>query len=462
MDEDMTNRFAVVLAAGQGTRMKSKLYKVLHQVCGKAMVEHVIDQVETAGVDKVVTVVGHGADSVKEILDVRSEYVLQEEQLGTGHAVLQAVDVLGKEVGTTLVICGDTPLLTAETLSNLLTYHEEHDAKATVLTAHADNPFGYGRVIRNTEKHVKKIVEQKDASTEEASVQEINTGTYVFDNQFLFEALSLVKNDNVQGEYYLPDVIEILKNKNEIVMAYQMENMDEALGVNDRIALAEAANTMKKRINKKHMQNGVTILDPANTYIESDVVIGSDTIVEPNVMIKGETIIGEDCLIGSGSVICDSKIGTGVQVTSSHIEQSEMVDGSNIGPNSHIRPNSIIGENVHIGNYVEVKNSTIAKDTRVGHLTYIGDADLGENINVGCGTVFVNYDGKNKHRTSVGDNSFIGCNVNLVAPVNVANNAFLAAGSTITKDVPEGAMGIARSRQENKDGYWKKLPPSQN
>ena len=458
----MTNRFAVVLAAGQGTRMKSKLYKVLHQVCGKAMVEHVVDQLETTGIDKVVTVVGHGAEAVKETLHNRTEYVLQKEQLGTGHAVLQAVGVLGEEEGTTLVICGDTPLLTSETLNDLLTFHEENHAKATVLTAHAENPFSYGRVIRNSENNVEKIVEQKDSSPEELLVQEINTGTYVFDNQYLFKALTSVKNDNVQGEYYLPDVIEILKNDGQVVMAFQMENMSEALGVNDRVALAEAADTMKKRTNEKHMRNGVTILDPANTYIESDVIIGSDTIIEPNVMLKGKTIIGEDCFIGAGSVICDSKIGQGVRVTSSQIELSEMADKSNIGPNSHIRPNSKIGESVHIGNYVEVKNSTIGKDTRVGHLTYIGDADLGENINVGCGTVFVNYDGKNKHRSSVGDNSFIGCNVNLVAPVKIERNAFLAAGSTITKDVPEEAMGIARARQENKAGYWQNLPPSLN
>lgn len=462
MEEHMTNRFAVVLAAGQGTRMKSKLYKVLHPVCGKPMVEHIIDQIETSGVDQIVTVVGHGANAVKETLGIRSEYVLQVEQLGTGHAVLQAVEVLGKKEGTTLVICGDTPLLTAETLRNLLAFHEEHDAKATVLTAHAEHPFGYGRVIRNAENNVKKIVEQKDASPEEEKVQEINTGTYVFDNQSLFETLELVKNDNSQGEYYLPDVIEILKNEKQVVMAYQMENMEEALGVNDRVALAEAATTMKVRINEKHMRNGVTILDPANTYIEAEVKIGPDTVVEPNVVLKGNTVIGEDCFIGAGSMICDSKIGNNVRVISSHIEQSHMSDNSNVGPHSHLRPDTTIGEQVHIGNYVEIKNSTIAKDTRIGHLTYIGDADLGENINVGCGTVFVNYDGKNKHRSTIGDNSFIGCNVNIVAPVQVSKNAFLAAGSTITKDVPEGAMGIARSRQENKEGYWQKLPPSRH
>lgn len=456
----MTKRFAVVLAAGQGTRMKSKLYKVLHEVCGKTMVEHVIDQVEQAGVDKIVTIVGHGAEAVQTTVGNRSEFVLQSEQLGTGHAVLQAKETLGGKSGTTLVICGDTPLLTAQTLENLVKHHESQQAKATILTAHADDPLGYGRIIRNQAQHVEKIVEQKDATESEARVQEINTGTYVFDNEILFEALANVNNDNAQGEYYLPDVIEILKKQGQIVSAYQMADMSEALGVNDRVALAEASVKMKKKINEKHMRNGVTLLDPFNTYIEADVKIGSDTIIEPGVLLKGQTVIGEDCFIGTHSEISDSKIGNRVRVISSNIESAEMADDSNIGPYSHLRPNSKIGEQVHIGNFVEVKNAQIGAYTSVAHLTYVGDADLGENINVGCGVVFVNYDGKDKHRSTVGDNSFIGCNVNLIAPVEIGANTVLAAGSTITQDVPEQALGIARARQVNKEGYWDKLPPS--
>ncbi|AQS53854.1 Bifunctional protein GlmU [Jeotgalibaca dankookensis] len=456
----MTKRFAVVLAAGQGTRMKSKLYKVLHEVCGKTMVEHVIDQVEQAGVDKIVTIVGHGAEAVQTTVGNRSEFVLQSEQLGTGHAVLQAKETLGGKSGTTLVICGDTPLLTAQTLENLVKHHESQQAKATILTAHADDPLGYGRIIRNQAQHVEKIVEQKDATESEARVQEINTGTYVFDNEILFEALANVNNDNAQGEYYLPDVIEILKKQGQIVSAYQMTDMSEALGVNDRVALAEASVKMKKKINEKHMRNGVTLLDPFNTYIEADVKIGSDTIIEPGVLLKGQTVIGEDCFVGTHSEISDSKIGNRVRVISSNIESAEMADDSNIGPYSHLRPNSKIGEQVHIGNFVEVKNAQIGAHTSVAHLTYVGDADLGENINVGCGVVFVNYDGKDKHRSTVGNNSFIGCNVNLIAPVEIGANTVLAAGSTITQDVPEQALGIARARQVNKEGYWDKLPPS--
>ncbi|MFL2105246.1 bifunctional UDP-N-acetylglucosamine diphosphorylase/glucosamine-1-phosphate N-acetyltransferase GlmU [Desemzia sp. FAM 23991] len=454
----MTQRFAVVLAAGQGTRMKSKLYKVLHPVAGKPMVGHVVDQVEAAGADKIVSIVGVGAEKVQEYLGERSEYAMQAEQLGTGHAVLQAESLLSGKEGTVLVICGDTPLLTAETLNGLFAHHQEQGAKATILTAHADDPTGYGRVIRSASGAVEKIVEQKDASPEEAAVQEINTGTYCFDNALLFEALNQVGNDNSQGEYYLPDVIEILKDKGEIVGAYQMEKEAESLGVNDRVALAEATRMMRERINEKHMRNGVTFVNPEATYIDSDVVIGSDTIVEAGVVLKGNTVIGEDCFIGANSEICDSKIGDRVRVTSSNIEDSVMASDSNIGPYSHLRPNSVIGKDVHIGNFVEVKNANIDENTKVGHLTYVGEADLGKNINIGCGTVFVNYDGANKHRVTIGDNVFIGCNTNLIAPVTVEENVYVAAGSTITEDVPSESLAIARARQVNKLDYYKKMP----
>lgn len=454
----MSNRFAVVLAAGQGTRMKSKLYKVMHPVMGKPMVGHVVDQALDAKIDKVVTVTGVGAETVQEYLGDKSEYVLQEEQLGTAHAVEQAADILKDKDGTTLVICGDTPLLTTDTLEKLMAHHEEAGAKATVLTAHAENPFGYGRVIRSEDGAVSKIVEQKDASKEEQAVQEINTGTYCFDNRALFEALEKVDNNNSQGEYYLPDVMEILKNQKELISAYQLENKSEALGVNDRVALAEASRIMKKRINEKHMRNGVTFVDPDQTYIESNVIIGQDTVIEPGVYLKGQTIIGKDSFIGAHSIIEDSEIGNEVTVKSSHIESSKMGNNSDIGPNSHLRPDSVLEEKVHVGNFVEIKKATLGKNTKVGHLTYVGDATLGENINLGCGTVFVNYDGKQKHHIEVGDNSFIGCNTNLIAPVSVEANTYVAAGSTITESVPREALAIARARQVNKEGYFKKMP----
>ena len=453
----MGNRMAVVLAAGKGTRMRSDLYKVLHTVCGLPMVEHVIRAVKQSGVTQVVSIVGHGAEQIKEVLQDASQYALQREQLGTGHAVLQAKDLLGNQDGNTLVICGDTPLLTSDTLTELFAYHEQSGARATILTALADNPTGYGRVIRSASGDVLKIVEQKDASPEELAVQEINTGTYVFDNQALFSALSQVTNENAQGEYYLPDVIEIMKSQGDVVSAHIMPDMNEALGVNDRVALAQATDLMSRRINERHMRNGVTLIKPDTTYIEVDVEIQSDTVVEPGVVLKGRTQIGSKCFIGAQTEIVESVIADNVSITQSVIEHSTVQSGTSIGPFAHLRPNSQLGHNVHVGNFVEVKNSKLGDGTKAGHLTYVGDSDLGQDINLGCGTIFVNYDGKHKHRSKVGDQAFIGCNANIVSPVEIGARAFIAAGSTITKDVPEEALAISREAQQNIPNYWQKF-----
>ena len=449
----MKNRFVVVLAAGQGTRMKSKLYKVMHPVMGRPMVGHVVNAALDAEASEVITITGFGADLVKDYLGDRSQYVYQEEQLGTAHAVEQAKDLLEGREGTTLVLSGDTPLLRAETLTQLMEEHEESNAKATILTALADDPHGYGRVIRAEDGSVSNIVEEKDASPEEKAVQEINTGTYCFDNEELFKTIEKVDNDNAQGEYYLPDVIEILKANNEKIGAFQLENMDEALGVNNRVALSEASALMKQRINEKHMVNGVSLIDAANTYIEAGVQIGQDTVIEPGTYLKGNTVIGEDVIIGANSVIEDSELADGVEIHQSIIEGSTVGKGSDVGPHSHLRNGAELGENVHIGNYVEVKESTIGDDTKAGHHTYIGDAEVGKNINIGCGVVFANYNGKTKSKTIVGDNSFVGSNSNLVAPVELGENSFVAAGSTITEEVPDKALGIARARQTNKEEF---------
>lgn len=454
----MTEKYAVILAAGQGTRMKSKLYKVLHPVCGKAMVDHVLTQLERVGIDQIVTVVGHGADQVKQLLGDRTTYALQAEQLGTGHAVMQAENILGQKDGITLVTCGDTPLFTAETFKQLFAYHEQQGAAATVLTAHTDRPFGYGRIIRDAAGTVAKIVEQKDATPEEAAVQEINTGVYCFNNRELFAALHQLSNDNAQGEYYLTDVIGILKQAGKQVGAFQMDDFTESMGVNDRVALANATRVMQQRINTRHMQNGVTMIDPATTYIDTDVQIGNDTVIEPGVVLKGKTSIGSDCVIGAHSEIRDSVIEDGVTVTASFLENAVMHRDSNIGPYSHLRPKAEIGVGVHIGNFCEVKNAQIGQNTKVGHLTYVGDATLGKEINIGCGTVFVNYDGMNKHHTNVGDYSFIGSGSNIIAPVEIGDHAYVAAGSTITDDVAPHDMGIARGRQVNKKGYYDRYP----
>lgn len=441
--------------------MKSKLYKVLHPVCGVPMVEHVLRQAEALQPEKIVTIVGFGAEAVERQLGRRTEYVLQEQQLGTGHAVMQTQKILGTLPGTTVVISGDTPLLTHETLQKLMDYHEAHANQATILTAEAADPFSYGRVIRDENGQVQKIVEQKDGTPDELQVKEINTGTYCFDNQALFSALAEVKTDNAQGEYYLPDVIEILKAAGKRVGAYQTQNFEESIGVNDRIALAEATKVMQRRINKKHMTGGVTLIDPARAYIDLDVEIGNDTVIEPDVSLKGATQIAHDCLVTSGSVIKNCQIEENVTITQSFLEDSVIHSGSDVGPFSHLRPESEIGPGVHIGNFVETKKAQIGRGTKVGHLTYVGDATLGEDINVGCGTIFVNFDGKEKHHTTVGNNVFIGCNANLLAPVTIAKDSFIAAGSTITDDVPEDALAIARARQQNKEGYAKKLPYNQ-
>ena len=454
----MDARYAIILAAGKGTRMKSKLYKVLHPVSGQPMVEHIINRVSETNPDQIITIVGHGAEQVKAQLGERSEYALQAEQLGTGHAVLQAASFLQGKEGTTLVISGDTPLLTTETLNNLFEYHQGKNASATILTAQAEDPTGYGRIIRDHIGIVEKIVEQKDTTPEEALVQEINTGTYCFDNQALFEALNKVGTDNAQGEYYLTDIIEILKDAGKTVAAYQTEDFDESMGVNDRIALAKANELMRQRINKMHMVNGVSFVDPATTYIDAGVEIGSDTVIEAGVQLQGKTVIGSDCVIGAHSRIVDSVIEDHVVVEHSVIEKSLVKSHADVGPFAHLRTKAEIGEGVHIGNFVEVKNAEIGKNTKVGHLTYVGDATLGEEINVGCGVVFVNYDGKNKQRTTIGDHSFIGSNANIIAPVEIAKNTSVAAGSTITEDIPEYAMAIARARQVNKEEYAKKLP----
>lgn len=453
----MSNIFAVILAAGQGTRMKSKLYKVLHPVCGKPMVQHVVDHIQTLDVKRIVTVVGHGAEMVKQQLGDKSEYVLQAEQLGTAHAVQQAEAILSSEEGTTLVVCGDTPLIRPETMQALFEHHQAKKAKATILTAIAENPTGYGRILRGDNGQVEQIVEQKDASAEQQLVKEINTGTYCFDNKALFETLKLVKNDNAQGEYYLPDVIEILQKQSEIVEAYVTGDFEETLGVNDRVALSQAEALMRTRINEKHMRNGVTIINPEATYISAEAMIGRDTVIQPGSMIEGTTVIGEDCIIGPNTQIIDSRIGDRTAVHSSVVRESAVAEDTAIGPFANIRPLSDIGSHVKIGNFVEVKKSKLGNDTKVSHLSYIGDAEIGSNVNVGCGSITVNYDGKNKFQTIIEDDVFVGCNTNLVAPVKVGKGSFIAAGSTITKEVPEDALAIARARQENKPNYVSKL-----
>lgn len=450
-------RMAIVLAAGQGKRMKSKLYKVLHPVCGKPMVGHVLDTVKAAAAERTVVIVGHGAEKVKSYLGDGAEYALQEQQLGTGHAVLQAKDLIGGIDGTTIVICGDTPLVRASTVEAMLKLHEESGAAATVLTASFADPTGYGRVIRGEDGTVQRIVEQKDCSTEEAAVQEINTGTYCFDNRKLFEALANVKNENSQGEYYLTDVIGLFKSANEVVQGYLTHDLAEAIGVNDRVALAEAERLMRERINREHLLGGVTIIDPQSTYIEAGVTIGADTVIFPGSVLRAGTVIGEDCVIGPNADISASEIGDGASVKYSVVAESVVGPESAVGPYANLRPGSKLGRGCKIGDFVELKNASLGDGSKVSHLSYVGDAVVGKDVNIGCGAITVNYDGFNKAVTEIGDQAFIGSNVNLIAPVKVGDGAYVVAGSTVTQDVPAGDLAIARERQVNKPGYADKI-----
>ncbi|UOQ49525.1 bifunctional UDP-N-acetylglucosamine diphosphorylase/glucosamine-1-phosphate N-acetyltransferase GlmU [Gracilibacillus caseinilyticus] len=452
----MSNRYAVVLAAGKGTRMKSNLYKVLHPVLGKPMVQHVVDQLKALQLSSITTVVGFGAEKVQDQLGTDSEFVIQEEQLGTGHAVQQAEKFLGDKKGTTIVVCGDTPLLTKDTLQAVLDHHEQEEAAVTILTAHADNPAGYGRIVRNDDNQVSKIVEQKDATDAEQAIQEINTGTYCFDNELLFDALKQVSNDNSQGEYYLPDVIEIAQKANKKVAAYQTADFAETIGVNDRVALSQAEKLMKLRINEQHMRNGVTIIDPDNTYIGSDVTIGTDVVIEPGCVLKGSTTIHNEAVVGPNSELNDCEIGEQTIVRHSVVNSSSIGQRVQIGPFAHVRPAASIGDDAKIGNFVEIKKAKIESNSKVSHLSYIGDAEVGRNVNIGCGTITVNYDGKNKFKTIIEDDAFIGCNANLIAPVTIGKGSLVAAGSTIHEDVPGDALSIGRAKQVNKEDYAKK------
>ena len=452
------SNYAIILAAGKGTRMKSDLPKVLHKVAGISMLAHVFRTAGAIQPDKTVTVVGHKAELAEQVLTGQTDFVTQSEQLGTGHAVMMAEPILQNCSGHTLVIAGDTPLITGESLKNLLDFHINHKNVATILTAEAANPFGYGRIVRNDNAEVLRIVEQKDASDFEKQIKEINTGTYVFDNQRLFEALKNINTNNAQGEYYITDVIGIFREAGEKVGAYTLKDFDESLGVNERVALATAEAVMRRRINHTHMVNGVSFVNPEATYIDIDVEIAPEVQIEANVTLKSQTKIGAETILTNGTYIVDSNIGAGVVITNSMIEESTVSDGVTVGPYAHIRPGSSLASQVHIGNFVEVKGSSIGENTKAGHLTYIGNSEVGSHVNFGAGTITVNYDGKNKYKTIIGNNVFVGSNSTIIAPVELGDNSLVGAGSTITKNVPADAIAVGRGRQVNKDEYARRLP----
>lgn len=421
--DNMEDIVAVVLAAGKGTRMKSNKSKLVHKIYGKELVKRVVETAKKAEVDDVIAVVGYLREQVQSVLGESVKYAYQEEMLGTGHAVLQAEKYLKDKKGKVIILNGDVPILRPETLKNLIEKSIKNKEYATLLTAIYDNPKGYGRIIRDEGGNIRKIVEEKDATEDQSKIKEINAGIYCFDIQELLLALKQLKPNNSQGEYYLTDVINIMNEKGLKTGAVIVEDNTEILGVNDRQQLEMLTMVLRLRINQYHMRNGVTIEDMNNTYIYDDVDIGVDTVIHPNTTIKSDVIIGEDC---------------------------------EIGPNAYIREGCRLGNKVKIGSFVEIKKAIIKEGAKVPHLSYMGDCEIGKKVNIGCGTITCNYDGFNKSKTIIGDDAFIGSNTNLVAPVKVGNNTFIAAGSTITDDVPDDSLAIARQRQTNKEGWNKK------
>lgn len=452
--EKPVNASAIILAAGQGTRMKSNLPKVLHEIAGLSMVEHVVRSVRAANLESIYLVVGHQGDLVRAVTpDVT--HVVQNEQLGTGHAVNQCRDQLADFNGIVLVTYGDTPLFRGITFQNVLEYHRQAGVAATVITAEMLDPTGYGRIIRADDGYLTQIVEHKDATTEQRRISEINTGTYCFDSRLLFDYLTKITPNNVQSEYYLPDVIPLMIKDGHKVAGFCIDDPAESMGINDRVQLAEAESIMRQRINHEHMLNGVTIINPEQTYIDLDCKIGQDTVILPNTYVQNGTSIGNQCEIGSNVRLSGASIDNNVTIEQSVIVDSSIGEKTTVGPFAYIRPGTVINAECKIGDFVEVKNSTVGNNTKIPHHSYIGDSQVGSGVNVGCGTITCNYDGVKKYQTVIEDHVFIGSNSCLVAPVTIKEGAYVAAGSTITEDVPAQGLGIARARQVNKEG-WKK------
>ena len=454
---------AIILAAGEGKRMKSKKPKALSCVLFKPMIDWVIDAVEQSGIDDTCLVVGHLGEEVEIHVDGRCEIAYQKERLGTGHAVMQAVQYLNHTPAeNVLVLNGDAPFIDSATITDSLGLHLAMESAVTVISAKIPNPVGYGRIIRDENGKFIKIVEQRDATDEEKAVNEVNSGAYWFNKKYLLYALTQLKNQNDAKEYYLTDTIEEIQKIGKLASVYMTDNADVVRGANDRVQLLELNEIARKQIILEHLINGVEIPCADGIIIGNDVKIGVGTTILPNTILRGRTEIGEGCQLGPNCLIDDSSIADNVSLCNVQFENSSIAAGADIGPFSHVRPNSHIGANVHIGNFVEVKNSNIGDGTKLPHLSYIGDSDVGKHVNFGCGSLTVNYDGKTKSRTTVKDNAFIGCNANLIAPVTVGEYAYVAAGSTITDNVPECALSIARARQVDKEGWVLKKKPYKN
>ena len=436
---------ALILAAGKGTRMKSDLPKVIHKVNGIPMVKKILNELEKLETEENILILGHKKEEVlKELGDVK--YVVQEEQLGTGHAIMQAYELLKDYDGDVMILCGDTPLLRYETLKEMYEAHKKSGVATTILTSIYDNPFGYGRIVKDGDK-VKAIVEEKEADEETKKIKEVNAGVYCCNAKELFEALKKVTNNNEKGEFYLTDIVGIQVGEGKIVASFVLSDNEEILGVNSKVELAQASKVLRERKNISLMEEGVILIDPAATYIEETVKIGKDTVIYPTVTLQGNTVIGENCEIIGCTRIIDSTLGNNIRIESSVIEESIVDDKVTMGPFAHLRPKSHLKEKVHIGNFVEVKKSTLEYGVKAGHLTYLGNATVGKDTNIGAGTITCNYDGVNKFDTVIGENVFIGSDTMLVAPVTIGDKAITGAGSVITKDVAPKALAVERNKQ---------------
>jgi len=446
----------VILAAGKGTRMKSALPKVLHPLAGRPLIEHVLRTVDQLKVASTVLVVGHGGDEVRAALAGRQDlqFVVQSPQLGTGHALLQAEPMLKDKKGTVLLLYADVPLLESGTLSRLVETHRSSRAAMTVLTAELDDPYDYGRIVRDDAGAITRIVEQRDASAAHQAIHEINSGIYTLSLAGLFDHLQGLATDNAQGEYYLTDLVSMYRRKDLRVETLCLDSAAELRGVNSRVDLAELSAVMRQRKNRSLMVAGVTLDDPATTYVELDVTIGADTVLGPGVRLEGTTTIGDRCRIHAGARLTNATIDDDVVVLDySVIVDSQIGAGASVGPMAHIRPDSVVGPKARVGNFVELKKTSLGLGSKANHLAYIGDATVGDGVNIGAGTITCNYDGEKKHKTTIEDGVFIGSDSQLIAPVTIGRDAYVGAGSTITADVPAGALAVGRGTQVNKDGW---------
>lgn len=456
------NFSCVILAAGEGTRMHSSRPKVLFPICGRPMLEYILDAAWDLKPERIIVVVGHGREQVRNTImehwidghdkEGKIVFAVQDEQKGTGHALKCALQYV-QDLAYTLVLYGDTPLVRSDTLNVFLDFHWKSGNDISILSTVMDDPGAYGRVVRDSNGGVREIVEARDLKPDQMDIKEVNSGIYLINNRFLPELLGSLKNDNAKKEYYLTDIVGFAVAKGLKVDSFVSTDKAVLQGINDRWALAEAEAFMRKSILKNMALSGVTVRDPGNTYVDWGVIVEKDAILEPFTILRGKTVVGEGAIIGPDTEIIDSRVGKGSKVWRSVVENSTVEDYAQIGPFSHIRPGSVICEKSLIGNFAEVKNSTIGRGTKVHHHSYIGDSWLGENVNIGAGTVTVNYDGIKKHRTCVEDGAFIGCNANLIAPVTIGKNSYVAAGSTVTDDVPPDSLAIARERQTNKEGW---------